>query len=833
MNPAKLLLNTLLFVQFSQISTSIDTISLSQPIRDGDVIVSSRKFYALGFFSPGNSVKRYVGIWYNQISEQTLVWVANRDNPINGTFGVLSVNIKGNLVLYESNQSTVPVWQANISDASTGNSVAQLLDSGNLVLVRNDTGETLWQSFDHPTDTLLPNMRLGWDKRTGFNRYLTAWKSPDDPGSGNCSFKMDLAGFSQVSLYKSDVKWWRAGSWTGQRLSGVPEMTRNFIFNITYMDNQDEVFVYYSLNNPSILSRMVVNETGFEQRFTWSSQDRRWIGFWTAPKEQCDYYGHCGPNSNCSPYHADEFECTCLPGFEPKYPKEWSLRDGSGGCKRKLGTSTCQKGEGFIKLTLVKVPDTSVAAHVDMNLGLKACEEKCLGNCSCVAYASAYAETNGGIGCLIYHGDLNDTRTYTNAGQDLFVRADAAELARKRRLALIIVAIVLGVLLLGLCYFFLWRRLDTRIGERQRQRRRELLFLNSSTRLSDREASTSAKRNKDTGNVDVTFFELSTVLAATDNFSTSNKLGQGGFGPVYKGKLANGQEIAVKRLSTTSGQGIEEFKNEVLLIAKLQHRNLVKLLGCCLEKDEKMLIYEFMPNKSLDYFIFDESRKQLLDWKKRFDIILGIARGVLYLHQDSRLRIIHRDLKASNILLDEEMNPRISDFGTARVFGGEEISTNTNRVVGTYGYMSPEYALGGLFSTKSDVFSFGVLLLEIITGKKNTGIFNDDSSNLIRYVWELWSDDKALEIVDSSMADSCPAPEALRCIQVGLLCVQDRTTDRPSMSTVVFMLSNETSVPSPKQPTFSVRKIEIDTDYSSTGTKSSANEVTLTTFIGR
>lgn len=846
MNPAKLLLNTLLFFQFSQISTSIDTISLGQPIKDGDVIVSSRKIYALGFFSPGNSVKRYVGIWYNQISEQTLVWVANRDNPINGTSGVLAVNIQGNLVLYERNQSTVPVWQANISNVSAGSPAAQLLDSGNLVLIRNDTGETLWQSFDHPTDTLLPNMRLGWDKRTGLNRYLTAWKSPDDPGSGNFSFKMDLAGFSQVLLYKGDAKWWRAGSWTGQRWSGVPEMTRNFIFNITYIDNQDEVFVYYSLNDPSILSRMIVNETGFQQRFTWSGQDRKWIGFWTAPREQCDYYGHCGPNSNCNPSHADEFECTCLPGFEPKYPKEWFLRDGSGGCKRKLGTSACQKGEGFIKLARVKVPDTSGGAHVDMHLGLKACEEKCLSNCSCVAYASAYAETNGGIGCLVYHGDLNDTRTYTNAGQYLFVRADAAELAaeaqknsksdraRKRRLALIIVATVFGVLLMGLCYFFFWRRLATRIGERKRQRRRELLFLNSSTRLSDREASISTKGNKETGNVDVTFFDLSIVLAATDNFSTSNKLGQGGFGPVYKGKLANGQEIAVKRLSTTSGQGIDEFKNEVLLIAKLQHRNLVKLLGCCLEENEKMLIYEFMPNKSLDYFIFDESRKQLLDWKKRFDIILGIARGVLYLHQDSRLRIIHRDLKASNILLDEEMNPRISDFGTARVFGGEEISANTTRVVGTYGYMSPEYALGGLFSTKSDVFSFGVLLLEIISGKKNTGIFNDDnSSNLIRYAWELWSDDKALEIVDSSMADSCPAPEALRCVQVGLLCVQDRTTDRPSMSTVVFMLSNETSVPSPKQPTFSVRRIEIDTDYSSTGTKSSVNEVTLTTLNAR
>ena len=436
MNPAKLLLNTLLFFQFSQISTSIDTISLSQPIKDGDVIVSSSKIYAFGFFSPGNSVKRYVGIWYNQISELTLLWVANRNNPINDTSGVLSVNIQGNLVLHERNQSTVPIWQANISDASSGNTVAQLLDTGNLVLVRNDTGETLWQSFDHPTDTLLPNVKFGWDKRTGLNRYLTAWKSPDDPGSGNFSLTLDLAGFPQMLLYKGDVKLWRGGPWTGQRFSGIPEMTRNFIFNITYIDNQDEVYICDGLNDLSILARMIVNETGFLQRFTWSNQDRRWIGYWTAPAERCDYYGYCGPNSNCNLNLTNGFECPCLPGFEPKYPKEWFLRDGSGGCKRKPGTSTCQKGEGFIKLERVKLPDTSVAVNVDMNLGLKACEEKCLSNCSCVAYTSAYAETNGGIGCLMYHGDLNDTRKYINAGQDSFVRANAAELGKMSVLSL-------------------------------------------------------------------------------------------------------------------------------------------------------------------------------------------------------------------------------------------------------------------------------------------------------------------------------------------------------------------------------------------------------------
>ncbi|KAG4178034.1 hypothetical protein ERO13_A10G016300v2 [Gossypium hirsutum] len=211
--------------------------------------------------------------------------------------------------------------------------------------------------------------------------------------------------------------------------------------------------------------------------------------------------------------------------------------------------------------------------------------------------------------------------------------------------------------------------------------------------------------------------QLDILLAATNHFSDENKLGQGGFGPVYKGTLADGKEIAVKRLSETSSQGLVEFKNEIMLIAKLQHRNLVRLLGCCLEKNEKLLVYEFMPNKSLDVFLFDSKLAAQLDWQKRFNIIKGIARGILYLHEDSRLKIIHRDLKASNVLLDYEMNPKISDFGMARIFEDKN-EANTNRLVGTYGYMAPEYAMEGLFSIKSDVFSFGVLLLEIISGKK-------------------------------------------------------------------------------------------------------------------
>ncbi|XP_027364938.1 cysteine-rich receptor-like protein kinase 25 [Abrus precatorius] len=210
--------------------------------------------------------------------------------------------------------------------------------------------------------------------------------------------------------------------------------------------------------------------------------------------------------------------------------------------------------------------------------------------------------------------------------------------------------------------------------------------------------------------------DFATIMAATNNFSDAWKLGQGGFGSVYKGMLSNGQEVAVKRLSRNSIQGDIEFKNEVLLVAKLQHRNLVKLLGFCLERRERVLVYEFVPNKSLDFFIFDQTKCAQLDWERRYKIIGGIARGLLYLHEDSRLRIIHRDLKASNILLDAEMNPKISDFGMARLFEMDQTQGNTNRIVGTYGYMAPEYAIHGLFSAKSDVFSFGVLVLEIVSG---------------------------------------------------------------------------------------------------------------------
>ncbi|KAF3455681.1 hypothetical protein FNV43_RR00323 [Rhamnella rubrinervis] len=762
--------------------TCLDTISITQPIRDspdgdGDVLVSNGETFALGFFSPGKSNYRYVGIWYHKIPEKMVVWVANRDNPINDTSGFLSIDTQGNLVLFDNNDQTVPVWSTNSSALSTnGYSVAQLVDSGNLVLFQNESKKPLWQSFDYPTDTMLPNMKIRLDRRTGINKFLTSWKSEDDPSEGNYTYRIDPAGYPQLMLYKGQVPWWRTGHWNGIRFNGGPVFRLEPITNNTFVSNDNEISSMSSIYNISILSRIVVDESGLVQRFILLDQERGWTQFSSMPAETCDQYGYCGAFGLCDYKNTSEFECTCLPGFEPKSYSEWKFRDATHGCVRKPGSLICSEGEGFVKLENVIVPDTSKVVG-NSDLSLEACEKECLRSCNCTAYASANI-SEGGSGCIKWHESLMDTRIFAGRGQDFYIRVDERELAQyakkskgfvatKRFRAIMVVS---GLLILFSIGVF--------------------------------------------------------AYCATDNFSATNMLGKGGFGSVYKGQLVNGQEIAVKRLSKHSGQGMQEFKNEVMVIAKLQHRNLVRLLGCCIHKEEKMLIYEYLPNKSLDQFIFDATRRADLDWSKRFEIISGIARGILYLHQDSRLKIIHRDLKASNVLLDASMNTKFQILAWLRYLRRPNSSKNKQN---SCGYMSPEYAMHGLYSTKSDVFSFGVLLLEIISSRKSTECINGSHfPNLIGHVWELWNDGKVLDIVDP-LCQSFSTDEVSRGIHIGLLCVQEAATERPTMSDVIFMLANETTLPLPNTPAFTSHYA----DSSKSSGAISWNRVSITALEGR
>ncbi|XP_050369346.1 uncharacterized protein LOC126787519 [Argentina anserina] len=364
------------------------------------------------------------------------------------------------------------------------------------------------------------------------------------------------------------------------------------------------------------------------------------------------------------------------------------------------------------------------------------------------------------------------------------------------KVVVICVSAILSAVLIVLCVGYGRRRLKT-VQDEERSRHGLLPGLLNPTGV------TIIEENKMVGFEELPFIDLATIKNATDEFSDSNKLGQGGFGSVYKGWL-EGKEVAVKRLSRKSWQGLEEFRNEVTLISKLQHRNLVRLLACGFEEGEKLLLYEFMPNKSLDTFIFDLERRAELNWQTYQNIIEGIARGLLYLHEESRHKIIHRDLKPSNVLLDYEMVPKISDFGMARMFCDNQNTANTKRVVGTHGYMAPEYAMEGLFSVKSDVFSFGVLLLEIISGKKNSGFYlTEHAKTLVEYAWTLWKDGKGSEIVEPLLMERCPKVEVLRYLQVALLCLQEDPEERPTMSAVVVLLGNDDSInglPEPKKP---------------------------------
>uniref|UniRef100_I1QEE4 Uncharacterized protein n=1 Tax=Oryza glaberrima TaxID=4538 RepID=I1QEE4_ORYGL len=313
---------------------------------------------------------------------------------------------------------------------------------------------------------------------------------------------------------------------------------------------------------------------------------------------------------------------------------------------------------------------------------------------------------------------------------------------------------------------------------------------------------------EDIENLDSMLIDISILRSATGDFAESNKLGEGGFGAVYKGVLPDGYEIAVKRLSKSSTQGVEELKNELTLVAKLKHKNLVSLVGVCLEQQERLLVYEFVPNRSLDLILFDTEKSEQLDWEKRYKIINGIARGLQYLHEDSQLKVVHRDLKASNILLDANMNPKISDFGLARIFGRDQTQAVTKNVIGTYGYMAPEYQTRGNYSIKSDVFSFGVMVLEIVTGRKNNHSYNSQQSeDLLTMIWEQWVAGTVLEMVDPSMNSFFSESDVMRCIYIGLLCVQGDPGERPVMSSVVLMLGTDTvELHAPAKPTLFARK---------------------------
>ncbi|GJZ60273.1 receptor-like serine/threonine-protein kinase SD1-8, partial [Tanacetum coccineum] len=387
-------------------------------------MVSNGDAFELGFFSTSDGKNLYVGIWYKQIQERTYVWVANRDNPINSSSGKLTIGENGNLILVD--QSETAIWSSNQS-VPVANVVAQLLDDGNFVLRRANDEKTenyIWQSFDHPTDTLLPKMKLGWNKETGNSKFIRSWKSNNDPGSGDYSFKMDVEGFPEIVIWhKDDTKICRSGPWNGERFSGTPAMKGVSIMNFSFVENSEDIYYSYDTLDSSVYSRLVMNSSGILQRYIWVETAKYWNQYWFFPSDRCDNYGVCGPYSVCDANNAPN--CKCMTGFGPKDQQAWALRDGTGGCIR---TSTLDCGsDGFLPLKNVRLPE-GAKAFIDQNMSLSQCREICKKNCTCAAYANMDI-TRGGSGCAYWATDLMDIRQYADAegGQDLYIRVSASD----------------------------------------------------------------------------------------------------------------------------------------------------------------------------------------------------------------------------------------------------------------------------------------------------------------------------------------------------------------------------------------------------------------------
>ncbi|CAN8304991.1 unnamed protein product [Cochlearia groenlandica] len=295
----------------------------------------------------------------------------------------------------------------------------------------------------------------------------------------------------------------------------------------------------------------------------------------------------------------------------------------------------------------------------------------------------------------------------------------------------------------------------------------------------------------------VKIYKYKEIRLATDDFNVENKIGEGGFGSVYKGRLKDGKMAAIKVLSAESRQGVSEFLTEINVISKIQHENLVNLYGCCVEGNHRILVYNYLENNSLDKTLlvggYTKSGIQF-DWNTRANICVGVAKGLGFLHEEVRPHIIHRDIKASNILLDKHLSPKISDFGLARLMPPNLTHVST-RVAGTIGYLAPEYAVRGQLTRKADIYSFGVLLMEIVSGRSNKNTrLPTEYQYLLERAWELYERNELVDLVDSGLNGVFDAEEACRYLKIGLLCTQDSPKQRPSMSTVVLLLTGEKDI---------------------------------------
>ncbi|KAK8691247.1 hypothetical protein V6N13_074765 [Hibiscus sabdariffa] len=528
--------------------SATDTLFQGQIMATSELLTSSGNTFELGFFSTG-STDLYLAIRMKNVPTKDIFWVANRDLAFSGSSVILTINGDGNLVIVDG-RTTYRVSDGGPS--SSQNLSATLLESGNLVL-RNGSSDLLWQSFDYPLNTFLPGMKLGYNNKTGKVWSLTSWLDQQDPNKGDYELKMDPSKSNGVLLMRGTEILWSSGAWIGKGFTLMPEMRLNYIFNYTMYSDENETYFSYSLYNSSIITRFIIDVSGYIRESVWLENSQQWAYIWSQPRQFCDTYNSCGPFSICS---KDTTSCRCFRGF---YPLD---RQGGqhGGCMRNMPIK-CGNGDnkdGFLRMENVKYPLSLTQQTNPSNLfpsgpqvlisDATTCQDTCLNNCSC----SAYAYNTSGH-CLRWYGDilgLEQLSAKDPNGGTIFIKLAASGRGANKYLWIITIPIVLLVFLpASIIVFRRTKSLKTKMdvlnmltflpsktGEIDDKSQDILLFdVEMSITTSSREFSGSENSGKQKRK-DTTFplFNFASVSAATNNFSSENKLGEGGFGPVYK-----------------------------------------------------------------------------------------------------------------------------------------------------------------------------------------------------------------------------------------------------------------------------------------------------------
>ncbi|KAK3211056.1 hypothetical protein Dsin_015762 [Dipteronia sinensis] len=618
-------------------------------------------------------------------------------------------------------------------------------------------------------------MKIGFNKRTKVNRRLISWKNKEDPSPGLFSLELDTSGSNQyLMLWNRSERYWSSGEWNGETFKFTPNLTylqNTYAFNVSFVSNENESYFMYSVINPNFIAGLIMGSSGQIKQMYGLKASKTWFQFWLTPRQACEVYANCGAFSICS--EQTQPLCACLAGFKPNSEQDWNLQDYSGGCVRKTqlqcvnNSLTNGKSDPFSAIANMLLPNPqSVPVR-----SIKECEKTCLNDCSCTAYAYEKDECSIWVGNLLNlqklaNGDPNGKTVYIKLADSEFSSAND-NINKGTVSGGVVGSVVASLVILSFMMFVYLRK---------------------------------RKRTIKAEEGHLVAFAYKDLQNATKNFSEN--VGKGGFGSVFKGVLPNSRFIAVKKLESLS-QGEKEFRTEVRTIGNIQHVNLVQLHGFCTQGNRKLLVYEYMPNGSLNSHLFHEKESKILDWETRYKIALGTARGLAYLHEKCRDCIIHCDIKPDNILLDAEFCPKVADFGLAKLHG-REFSRVLTTIRGTRGYLAPEWLSGNAITTKADVYSYGMMLFEFVSGRRNSEQIKD---GIVEYfptwVASIISNEggDVLSLLDSKLEGNADAEEVRRICKVACWCIQDDETHRPSMGQVVRILEGVLDLTLPPIPT--------------------------------